>query len=169
MHRRFDVRRCTAGVIFTITFLTAGGLAACAGGDRQPATEEPTPLSVPGNQAPSPPNTVELPGPVNDHGTTRLGDSTKLGVELHDFYFAPTYVEAAPSAAGRTLNATVVNGGSEVHTFTVEEVGVELEVPAGEERQIDLTIPTGQPRLVYYCRYHRDRGMQGALFLAGAG
>lgn len=142
-------------------------VAGCAPGDRNPATEEATPLSIPeGSDGSSPP--IDMPGAVSYQGSTQLGDANRLGIELQNFAFAPTFVEAVPAAAGRTISVTLENVSSGTdHTFTIEGVGVDVEVPALTDARIDLTIPPSPGRLVYYCRYHRAQGMQGALFLAG--
>jgi plastocyanin len=142
-------------------------VAGCAPGDRNPATEEATPLSVPeGSDDSRPP--IEIPGAVNYQGSTQLGDAHRLGIELQNFAFAPTFVEAVPAAAGRAISVTLENVSSGTdHTFTIDGAGVDVEVPANTDARIDLAIPPSPGRLVYYCRYHRAQGMQGAFFLAG--
>lgn len=49
------------------------------------------------------------------------------------------------------------------HTFTIDELGVDLKVPVGGERTISFNAPPGTYH--YYCAVpgHREAGMQGTL------
>lgn len=154
-------------LLLILALVVASGTS-CGSGDRNPATEEASPLSVPEGSSNSPPP-IDMPGPVNNEGSAQLGDAHRLGIEVDNFAFAPTFVEAVPAAAGRTISVTVQNASPDTaHTFTIDGAGVDVELPARTKRQVEITIPPSPGRMLFSCRYHRARGMQGALFLAGA-
>ena len=103
---------------------------------------------------------VSLPGRVNDHGTAKAEND--LEVEADDRYFAPTYIEAA---AGQRFSVELHNEGSERHTFTSGDLGVDVELPQGARRTISLTAPASGTAS-FHCRFHEGQGMQGAVFIA---
>ncbi len=112
----------------------------------------------------SPP--VSLSGKVNDHGTTDLtgaGSTPSVQMELDDNYFGPTFLEVAP---GATVRLELHNGGSRQHTVTTA-TGVDVVVDPGQTGEAELTAPTtGQ--LDFYCRFHKNTGMQGSVVVTSA-
>ena len=105
---------------------------------------------------------VSLDGEVNDHGTETLDGATpSLSLEADDFYFGPTFVEAE---AGATISIEIENEGDATHTFTVDDQDIDEEIDAGSSVEVEVTAPDSDP-LVFYCRFHRGRGMQGAVFI----
>lgn len=132
--------------------------AACGSGNdgntSTPAADDQTPVS--------------LPGKVNAHGTEDLssaGGSTDVEIEMDDFYFAPTFVKAAP---GQVVKVTLKNEGEVNHTFTSAAAGVDEEVAPGTEKTVTVTVPASG-NVEWRCRFHGDDGMQGAFFTAAAG
>src|SRR5438105_848664 len=83
----------------------------------------------------SPP--VSLSGQVNDKGTK---DYTKGSgeIEVDSFYFNPTYVKAAP---GSTLQLELSNESKTTHTFTIDALKIDEEVPAGAKHTVAVTVP----------------------------
>jgi plastocyanin len=55
------------------------------------------------------------------------------------------------------------------HTFTIDELGIDLQVPMGANQQITFNAPPGTYR--YYCNVpgHEDIGMHGTLTVKEAG
>ena len=103
---------------------------------------------------------VSLVGEVNNHGTAKAEDD--LQIEADDVYFGPTYIEAE---AGQRFSVELHNEGSARHTFTSDDLGVDLELPPGDRRTISLTAPeTGSAS--FHCRFHEGQGMKGAVFVA---
>jgi plastocyanin len=101
---------------------------------------------------------VQLEGEVSDHGTEEAGDTLEL--ELDDFYFGPTFVQAQPGAA---VTVTLTNEGDAPHTFTIDDLDIDEEVEPGDSRDVEVTLPDeGATR--FYCRFHDAQGMQGAFF-----
>ena len=103
---------------------------------------------------------VSLVGQVNNHGTAEAEDD--LQMEADDLYFGPTFIEAK---AGQRFSVELHNEGSARHTFTSDDLGVDLELPPGARRTISLTAPeTGSAS--FHCRFHEGQGMKGAVFVA---
>jgi plastocyanin len=103
---------------------------------------------------------VSLAGTTNNHGTRTASGS--MEVELDDFYFGPTFIKAE---AGQRITITLHNEGQAPHTFTTSELGnVDEQLESGARTEITVTAPrSGQA--VFFCRFHRGQGMQGALFI----
>lgn len=160
---RLPVRIAARAVV--VAGLAAGAAACGAGGDTGApgATGEPTGAGPPTATEPaaSPAATapVQLDGEVDDRGTTTLsGDALELAAG--NYYFEPTFVQAEP---GTTVTVEVVNEGSLPHTFTVDAESVDVELDPDQRESVEVTVPdSGQ--LVFYCRFHRRQGMQGAFF-----
>ncbi len=55
------------------------------------------------------------------------------------------------------------------HTFTIDELGINLQVPMGANQQVTFKAPPGTYR--FYCGIpgHVDAGMQGTLIVTGTG
>ena len=97
-------------------------------------------------------------GEVNDHGTEEAGDT--IEVELDDFYFGPTFMQAQP---GATVTVTLNNEGDAPHTFTIDDLDVDEEVEPGDSREVEVALPDDGATL-FDCRFHIAQGMQGAFF-----
>jgi plastocyanin len=102
---------------------------------------------------------VSLSGQVNNHGTAKAKDD--LEIEADDLYFAPTFIEAK---AGQKFSVELHNEGSARHTFTSDDLGVDLELPAGDRRTISLTAPASG-MASFHCRFHEGQGMKGAVYV----
>ena len=103
---------------------------------------------------------MELEGTVNDDGGNGEVSGGEIEVELDDFYFGPTYTKAE---AGSTVTLSLLNEGDAAHTFTIDSLDVDEEVQPGDSVEVEVTLPdSGAVR--YYCRFHADRGMQGAFY-----
>lgn len=157
-----NARRLAA--IVTILVL---GVAACGGDDDDgdvssasgsgSSAEEST-TAPDGDPSEAP---VTLDGSVNDHGTEEIGGgSAEVELELDDFYFGPTYLRAEP---GATVTFVLENEGDAPHTFTIDTLDVDTEVAPGEATEVEVTLPDRDATL-FYCRFHQDQGMQGAVY-----
>jgi plastocyanin len=103
---------------------------------------------------------VALEGDVNDEGSIDATGQSELEMEADDFYFEPTFVRATP---GDTLTVTVTNEGDTTHTFTIDDLGVDLELQPGDSGEVEVAAPADRA-LNFYCRFHRGSGMQGAVY-----
>ena len=117
---------------------------------------------------PNDPESLQLSGPFNEHGSAHLDrENDLLGITLDDYFFAPTHVEILASDLGRELEVTLLNEGDERHTFTLDELGIDEVLEPGSERTIRMTIENVVPA-VYECRFHGEQGMRGALSYEGS-
>ena len=128
-------------------------LAGCGGGDSGNGDEDGTAVSG------APP--VSLSGPVTEHGRADVSGkgTTTVKVDLYDFSFGPSYVKVA---AGQSLTVELHNEGQARHTFTVPGTGIDQELAPGSRAIVNLSATSGA--LVYSCRFHQGRGMQGAFY-----
>ncbi|HEU5140171.1 MAG TPA: cupredoxin domain-containing protein [Bacillales bacterium] len=81
--------------------------------------------------------------------------------ELDDFYFEPKKITIQQ---GEKAKLTLKNEGDAEHTFTVEELGVDVEIEPGETKTITIT---GKKPGTYMliCEYHKDKGMTGKIIV----
>ena len=94
-----------------------------------------------------------------DHGTKDASGMDELDVELDDDYFEPTVITGTP---GQKLKLELENEGSNEHNLTLEAQKLDQDVEAGEKAEVTVTIPqSGQ--VSFYCKYHKQLGMAGAL------
>lgn len=138
-----------------------------AQGDAGPAPT--TAPATPGaTDATSPPAATDAPvaidGSVNDHGTVTLGADGRVAIEAGDLFFEPTYIRAS---GGEDVTVRVINRGDVQHTFTTDG-GIDEVLDPGAERTVELVLPS-DTSVVFYCRFHRSAGMQGAFAVEGSG
>lgn len=133
----------TMAAFAAVLALAAAG---CGGGGSNESAEESGTTTVAGVAA-------------LDHGTKDASGMEELDVELDDDYFEPTVITGTP---GQKLKLELENEGSNEHNFTLESQSLDNDVDAGEKADVTVTIPqSGQ--LSFYCRYHKQLGMAGAL------
>lgn len=86
---------------------------------------------------------------------------TAIDYHFHDAH--PTF----PIGPGRDL--VVKNAGRNLHNVTIPAIGFSGEVAPGEELVIEDLASRfeGPGRYTLICVYHQDRGMNGALVIAG--
>ncbi|WP_249870755.1 cupredoxin domain-containing protein [Oceanobacillus saliphilus] len=85
----------------------------------------------------------------------------EMVVELHDDYFNP---DSITIANGETTELLLKNVGQREHTFTVEKLGIDVELQPGEEKTITVKPEeTGTYELI--CQYHVKEGMVGEVIV----
>jgi plastocyanin len=99
---------------------------------------------------------------VNNHGNKTVGDETEM--ELDDYYFGPTVIKGK---SGQSVKLEMKNEGSAEHNFTIPSQGINKDVEAGEDATVTVKIPKSGV-VAFYCKYHRNMGMAGALAVTGA-
>ena len=149
----------------TLTCLAAlTALTACGGGNDTGTQPAPTAQQTTAGPATTPPATetppVALSGKVNDRGTEELGSGTSLDMDLGDFYFDPTFVQAAP---GTTVTVRLANTGKAPHSFTIDRPKIDVTVSAGGTGMATFQMPKSGT-LAFYCTFHRVQGMQGGFY-----
>ena len=84
-----------------------------------------------------------------------------MEVELNDNFFHPKNITVP---IGETTTLKLKNKGSLKHTFTVEELNIDVELDPGQEKSITIAPKnTGTYELI--CRFHFQRGMVGNLIV----
>jgi plastocyanin len=104
-----------------------------------------------------------------DYGGDQPGNGSRdarqtMEVTASDFSFTPDSLSAAPR---EPFEVVLTNNGSAPHTFTIDEFDVDAEVAAGDETTVSVT-PSDSGDFGFYCRFHKDQGMEGDITVAGA-
>lgn len=83
-------------------------------------------------------------------------------IELTDRGFIPSRFE---NAINQPITFTLVNTGSRPHTFTIDELAVDVLVQPGETKSLTIPTPPRLKRYVYYSDTPEDRalGMSGIM------
>ncbi len=117
------------------------------------------------SNGPAPP--VPMSGRVVEKGRldeTARGVAFTVAIDSADDYFSPTYIKAAP---GAQVTIDITNSGGIAHTFTIDELGIDKSFGRkGDKATVRVVAPAAGKSLVFYCKYHRDAGMQGAIYSA---
>jgi plastocyanin len=106
-------------------------------------------------------------GDADEEAGDTPGDGAESGpvtLEADDFYFEPAQLTAEP---GQLLTVKVQNNGAAEHTFTVNGLGIDEEIPAGKEKDIEVT-STETGEFEFYCRYHHSN-MTGTITIGQGG
>jgi plastocyanin len=139
-------RRKTGSALPLVLLVALTLVAAACGGDEEGAS-----TTVGGQKA-------------NDHGGQDVAGESELDLELDDFYFEPTVLTGK---AGETLKLDLENEGDTEHNFSLTDQGIDQDVEAGEKAEVSVTFPDSGT-LVFFCKYHQDMGMRGALRISSA-
>lgn len=72
-----------------------------------------------------------------------------------------TFFRVKPGAKiNVTANESVFN-----HTFTIDGLGVNQELPSGKKSSFSFTLPATGP-VIFYCIPHKNAGMKGAFYFS---
>jgi plastocyanin len=105
-------------------------------------------------------NPVKLTGKVNVAGTaTATGGA--VAIQMTDFAFNPTFVKVPSGTTSITVSLT--NNGQHQHTFTMPSQSVDQVLNPGQSATVTVTVPKSGA-VMFYCRFHKQLGMQGAFF-----
>lgn len=105
-----------------------------------------------------------LSGDVAFRGSRRV-TGNELSLAAEDFAFAPTVIEAPP---GATVEVTIDNPSDSVHTFTSEQLGVDVTVASGDTAEVTVDLPDTGP-VPFVCSFHEEAGMAGAFLVRPPG
>src|SRR4051794_11821389 len=100
---------------------------------------------------------------ANNHGTKSASGETK--VEIDDYYFSPTILKGK---AGQKVTLELDNEGSVDHSFTIDSQSIDMVLAPGKDAKVTVTIPQSGS-VSFYCKFHKDDGMAGALQSSNAG
>jgi plastocyanin len=99
-------------------------------------------------------------GSFSDRGQAVVAGESTVTITLEEFSFQPTILIGG---AGQELEVVLANAGVGPHTFTVDDQGVHVALRRAQNGQATVTIPSSDAPILFYCRFHRDQGMVGAL------
>ena len=144
--------------------VVAVALAACGGG----AEAEPTPARP--SPPPPPPAagggtsdaTASTPAgaPAPGEGTTVNVVNGDPGGDTGEYKFVPS---EQTFAVGETVTF-VLKAESELHNFTIDDLGLDQDVSPGEEESVTVTFDAaGTYR--FYCLFHEANGMEGTIIV----
>jgi plastocyanin len=98
---------------------------------------------------------------ANDHGSKQVSGKTE--VELDDYYFDPTVLQGKP---GSKVTLELKNDSSIEHNFSIDAQHIDKDLEGGKSATVTVKFPqSGQ--ISFYCKYHKSRGMAGALAASG--
>jgi plastocyanin len=93
---------------------------------------------------------------------TAKGSDVTVALDSGDDYFSPTYVKVAP---GAHVTFAITNTGTITHTFTIDSAHIDKAFGRkGDKATVTVVAPAAGQALVFYCKYHQQEGMQGALY-----
>ncbi len=102
----------------------------------------------------------EVPAGTPAAAGSPVGASSAMTtVETVSFAFQPAQFTIP---AGSDVQVTVTNPSDVEHTFTIEELGINVEVHPGETKTVTINAQPGE--YTYICKYHPDR-MTGTLIV----
>ena len=95
----------------------------------------------------------------------KIKDVTGLAeadLEADEYYFEPAFLRGTP---GQKLRLEIENESSTLHSFTVAEQKLDMDIPPKKKVAVEVIFPpSGVVR--FFCRFHSELGMDGEL-LAG--
>jgi plastocyanin/mono/diheme cytochrome c family protein len=114
------------------------------------------------------------PAPATEVADAPAGDTTapaepagesagSVTVESHDIFFVPDMLEIP---ADTTVTLDLPNVGAAPHNFSIDELGIDVDIAPGETQEIQVNIPAGEYE--FYCNVpgHREAGMVGTLVVS---
>ncbi|RDW19699.1 cupredoxin domain-containing protein [Oceanobacillus chungangensis] len=109
---------------------------------------------------------MSIPGPLNVFAKPGVEAQpmdivNEIVVELNDDYFNPDVITISN---GESTKLLLKNVGKKEHTFTVEKLGIDVEIEPGKEKTITVKPEkTGTYELI--CRFHKNEGMVGKVIV----
>ncbi|MBI1973356.1 cupredoxin domain-containing protein [Candidatus Micrarchaeota archaeon] len=96
----------------------------------------------------------------NGGGDGGGGQTVNFTIEAGSLRFAPDSITVK---AGDHVHLTIVNKDV-FHTFTIDELGVNFQLPAGQTKEFDFTA-SKSGTFAFYCAVpgHREGGMHGTM------
>jgi len=85
-------------------------------------------------------------------------------LEAYDFYFEETQLLFD---LGARVEIDLVNAGENTHSFTADDLDIDVEVGSGESTEVRFTVPDQPGIFDFYCKYHPD-DMNGTISVGGS-
>ena len=101
----------------------------------------------------------------DDGGSDDGGSAAATTVRATDFAFEPTEIEVGP---GEEAEVAFVNAGNVTHSFTAEDLDVDVEAESGQETTATFTAPDEDTTIEFVCRFHPSQ-MTGEITVGDGG
>jgi plastocyanin len=120
----------------------------------EPATPEATPEPVAATPV------VGTPEPMEDEATPEVADT--VSISANDIFFNPNVLTIA---ADTPTTVTLRNNGEMAHNFSIDELGIDVDLERGETQEVIINAPTATYE--FYCDVpgHWEAGMVGLLIV----
>jgi plastocyanin len=103
---------------------------------------------------------VDMVGQGNHEVAVVAGSVAHATITARDFGFVPALIRVK---SGVPLQVKIQNQGAHTHTFTIPELGVDVEIHPRTSTVVTLHIPAGVDQLLFFCRFHQALGMRGKI------
>jgi uncharacterized cupredoxin-like copper-binding protein len=92
--------------------------------------------------------------------TAEAAAAKTVDIVAYDIYFEPKEVTIP---ANTDVTVMLANDGVAPHNFSIDELGIDIDLPAGETQETVINAPAGEYE--YYCNVpgHKQAGMVGTL------
>jgi plastocyanin len=90
--------------------------------------------------------------------------SQEVELEAFDFYFSD---EQFTFDLGTNVTFDFVNNGEATHSFTADDLDIDVEAESGENTELTIDLPNEPGIFDFYCKYHPDE-MKGTVSIGGA-
>ena len=89
-------------------------------------------------------------------------DAQTVEFVAYDIYYEPKEVTIP---ANTDVTALIANDGVTLHNFSIDELGIDIDIAPGETQETVINAPAGEYQ--YYCNVpgHKDAGMFGTLIV----
>jgi plastocyanin len=88
----------------------------------------------------------------------------EVDLEADEYYFEPAFLRGTP---GQKLKLEIENESNTLHSFTIPEQKVDMDIPPKGKIVVEVTFP--QSGLVgFFCKFHSALGMNGELLTGDA-
>jgi plastocyanin len=104
---------------------------------------------------------TKLDGKVSNHGTRTVRSGATTELLLEDVSYSPTFIVGPP---GGRVTLSLHDQGFHAHTFTAPDFGIDLTLAPNTSQTVTVTLPRSGV-VSFYCRFHVDKGMQGAFVI----
>jgi uncharacterized cupredoxin-like copper-binding protein len=149
-----------AGMVGTL-IVSAEAAAAPAGAATPAGAPAEAPQGTPAAQeaAATPAELVAAASPA----AAETAAAQTVDIAAYDIYFEPKEVTIP---ANTDVTFMIANDGVAPHNFSIDELGIDIDLPAGETQETVINAPAGEYE--YYCNVpgHKEAGMVGKLIVS---
>ncbi|HEX5993378.1 MAG TPA: cupredoxin domain-containing protein [Thermomicrobiales bacterium] len=149
-----------AGMVGTL-IVSEDAAAAPAGAATPAEAPAEAPQATPAEQAAA--ATPAEPVAAASPAAVEAAAAQTVDIVAYDIYFEPKEVTIP---ANTDITFMIANDGVAPHNFSIDELGIDIDLPAGETQETVINAPAGEYE--YYCNVpgHKEAGMVGKLIVS---